>query len=486
MKILLGFLFLLVSFSFSEPLVNVKEHVLKNGLKVLMVEDHQSPLTVCRLYYKVGSTYEMIGKTGLSHMLEHMMFKGTQNVGVSDFKKEQAFEKRIDSLFVRSDAARDQGDSLLSRQYKNEAMAIAVEQRKVLVNNELWNLYQKNGGTELNAWTSDYLTAYIVTLPRNKTELFMWLESDRMKNPVMREFYPERDVVMEERRLRYENSPYGRYYESLSSMLFEAHPYRIPTIGYMEDLKHLTRDDAFGHFKKYYAPNNAVLILVGDIDEALVLKQVEDYFGPIPRQEAVTEPKTKDPESVGQKRLVVKKKVGPVVDLFFKTPGITDKAVYPLNVLEGVLSGKSGRLFKTLVRDKKLVTDISAGHYVQNWVSYFLIHADVIQGVSHQVVEDEIWKELEKIKIEMISERELEKVKNNTAASQINLLRSNESVADRLAFYEVGGDWRMLNSYTDEIRAVTREAVMQGAKTYLTEKNSTVGWVVSPEEGGAE
>jgi len=205
---------------YSADLVQVKEHNLNNGLRVLFVEDHNTPLVVCRLYYKVGSVCENIGKTGLSHMLEHMMFKGTKKVGVSDFAKEQAYTPAIDSLFLLADAARDQDDTVHMALYKKEAEALVEKQRQCIKNNELWSLYQKEGGTNLNAYTSNLMTAYIVTLPSNKIELFMWLESDRMANPVMREFYTERDVVMEERRLRTDDNPTSLVHEALNSAMF--------------------------------------------------------------------------------------------------------------------------------------------------------------------------------------------------------------------------------------------------------------------------
>ncbi len=469
---------------FSESLLNVKEHILNNGLKVLIVEDHKSPLTVCRLYYKVGSVYENIGKSGLSHMLEHMMFKGTETIGVTDFSKEQKNVTKIDSLFRLSDNAYSRGDSTGFQKYKSEAMKYVDDSRKYIKNNELWGLYQKEGGTALNAWTGDNMTAYIVTLPSNKVELFMWLESDRMAHPVMREFYTERDVVMEERRLRYENSPYGRFYESLSSMLFEAHPYRIPTIGYMSDLHHLTRADAFNHFKKFYAPNNAVLILVGDIKEADVLQMVRKYFGNIQKGPEIEPLFTTDPEPIGQKRLIVKKNVAPILEIFFKVPALGKKDVFPLNIIEGVLNGKSGRLYKTLVRDKKFATDVSAGNIVQNYTSFFMVHADLVEGVSPDKVEAEIWNELNKLSTDLISVRELEKVKNNVTAEQINLMRSNEGLADRLAFYEIGGDWKWINSYLTDMNEVTREEVRDVAKQYFTEKNSIIGIVEKDKKGG--
>ncbi|OGJ87891.1 MAG: hypothetical protein A2268_00840 [Candidatus Raymondbacteria bacterium RifOxyA12_full_50_37] len=465
---------------YSADLVQVKEHNLNNGLRVLFVEDHNTPLVVCRLYYKVGSVCENIGKTGLSHMLEHMMFKGTKKVGVSDFAKEQAYTPAIDSLFLLADAARDQDDTVHMALYKKEAEALVEKQRQCIKNNELWSLYQKEGGTNLNAYTSNLMTAYIVTLPSNKIELFMWLESDRMANPVMREFYTERDVVMEERRLRYENSPYGRYYESLDAMIYEAHPYRIPTIGYMSDLLHLTRTDAFNHFKTYYVPNNAIIVFVGDVREDKLMAMVEKYFGPVaPGSTPIKNLVTVDPDPVGQRRLVVKKDVAPVVDIIFKTPALGHPDIYTMDVIEGVLNKESGRLYKRLVNEQKMATNVSAGNYVTKYISTFQIHVSLKNGVSHGAAEKIVLAELEKLKKEPISVRELEKVKNTVTAAEINGLRSNEGLADRLAYYEVCGSWKLINEFADNVKKVTRDQVREAAKKYFSETNMVVGAVAN-------
>jgi predicted Zn-dependent peptidase len=469
----------------AEDLVDVTERVLENGLKVLLVEDHNTPLVVCRLYYKVGSVNENIGKTGLSHMLEHMMFKGTKKIGVRDFTKEQALAARIDSLFSLSDQALEQNDSVAMNRFRTEAMALVEKRREHLKNNELWSLYQEAGGTALNAYTSNLLTAYIVTLPVNKLELFMWLEADRMANPVMREFYTERDVVMEERRLRYENSPYGRYFESLEAMIYETHPLRIPTIGYMSDLRHLSRDDAFNHFKTYYVPNNTVLVLVGDITEARVMPLVNRYFGPVPRGPREIKPVfTRDPKPAGMRRLIVKKDVAPVIDLFFRTPALGHADIFTLDIIEGVLSGKSGRLYKRLVKDLKLAVNVSAGNYISKYVSLFRVQAGLKKGVSHERVEQVIFEELEKLQKEKISFRELEKVKNRVTAAEINGLRSNETLADRLAYYEIMDSWQLINRFADAVRKVDRDAVQAAARTYFTEKNAVVGHLVNTAKGG--
>jgi predicted Zn-dependent peptidase len=457
-----------------------REFVLENGLKVIVVEDHKAPIVACRLYYKVGSVYEYAGLSGLSHMLEHMMFKGTEKIGVKDLEKDRYFQNRIDSIYGLVFKAMEARDSAGIARLKKEARMLLEEQRKHLINNELWETYLKAGGTHLNAFTSRLMTAYIVTLPANKIELFFWLESDRMKNPVLREFYPERDVVKEERRMRYEDTPYGRYFETLRSMFYEAHPYRIPTIGYMSDLGYLTREDALAHFRQYYVPNNSILVMVGDVTPGEVKKLSRKYFAPIQRsKEPVKEIHTKDPVQVGEKRLVMEKAVSPRIDFWFKTPGIGDDRLYDIDVIEGIFKGKSGRLHKRLVEKEKLCTSVSTGNYMNKYVSLFGISAVLKEETRHESVERIIWEEIEKIKSDTIFTRELQKVKNNVAMYQVGRLKSLEGMANELAFLELCGDWRMINEYPQKIEKVTPDKVKNAAVQFLKRKNLTVGNVIN-------
>ncbi len=463
----------------AEEIIKPTEHILQNGLKVLLIEDRNSPLVVCRLYYNVGSVNEMGGKSGLSHMLEHMMFKGTRKIGVKDTAASFALEGKIDSLFRLSDKIRESGNLALYDSIRAEARSIADSQRTFHKNNELWDLYQKEGGTFLNAWTGADMTAYIVTLPSNKLELFLWLESDRMSNPVMREFYTERDVVAEERRMRYEDSPYGRYYETLFASFYEAHPYRIPTIGYSSDIMQLTRDDAFNHFNQYYVPNNAFMVLIGDFNKDSVITKVKQYFSEIKPREINSIPITKEPEQIGEKRLKVKKDAGPLVTVLYKTPPISDSSIYALDLFSTILSGKSGRLWKTLVDKKRLCASVSAGFGLRRYGSYFYIQADLMESASHAEVEEIIFSEINRLTKEEVSERELQKVKNQAEADYINGLRSNERLADQLAWAEnSAGSWRFLNTYRLKISETKSNDITTAISKWITEKNRTTGWLI--------
>jgi predicted Zn-dependent peptidase len=230
-------------------------------------------------------------------------------------------------------------------------------------------------------------------------ELFLWLESDRMQNAVLREFYAEREVVREERRMRYDDRPTGRYYETLNSMIYEAFPYRIPTIGWPSDIENLAREQAEEHYRKYYKPRNAILVLAGDLDTTYTMQLVKKYFAPIPAGDAFPPITIRDPEQAGEKRLEVWRPDAPnILNLVFKTAAIGDESLYALDIIEGVLNGRSGRLYKRLVEEEKLAVSVSAGNSPNKYVSEFSIRVNLQPDADPVRVEKIIWEELEKLK----------------------------------------------------------------------------------------
>ncbi|MBF0430077.1 MAG: insulinase family protein [Fibrobacteria bacterium] len=459
--------------------IEVKKHVLDNGLTILLFEEHQSPVIACRLFYTTGSVHEAPGFTGIAHMLEHMLFKGTKKVGITDSLADQAFIRKIDSIIAIQKKLDPEKDSLGVSRIHNTYDSLLTEQRKLFVKDELWSTYLKAGGSGLNAFTSDLMTAYFVTLPKNKMELFLWLESDRMQNAILREFYPERDVVMEERRMRYEDSPLGRYWETLIGMFYEAHPYRQPTIGYASDIKHYTREMAEEHYRKFYSPNNAILVLAGDFTPEPALQQIKKYFGTISKGEKQIEVVTREPEQVGAKNLTVhKNEAQPRLDIMFHTPGVPHKDIYALEIVEGVLSGKSGRLYRELVTRQKLALSASAGNQPDKYHSMFHISAGLGADPNADSVETLIWKELDSLKSTPISSRELQRVKNQVTARTLRELRSMEHLATRLAFFELWNSWELINIYPEEVDKITAKQVQEVCNRYFLKKKSTTGLVL--------
>ena len=463
--------------------LDVKRFTLDNGLTVLFYENAQSPTVACRLFYKTGSVHEQPGHSGLAHMLEHMLFKGTKKVGITDSVADAKFLAQEDSLQALIRSADSKGDTNAIKPLKARHDSILELHRKLFVKDELWETYLKAGGTGLNAYTTDLMTAYHVTLPRNKVELFLWLEADRMQNAVLREFYPERDVVREERRMRYDDSPTGRYFESLEATFYEAFPYRIPTIGWPADIMKLTREAADEHYRKYYKPNNAILVFAGDFKTDSLMPLVRQYFGPIPRGEEFKPLTLDEPEQPGEKRVNVQRNDSkPRVDMLFHTPGVGSKDLYALDIVESVLNGRAGRLYRRLVEKDGIAFSTDASNSVRMYYSSFEFEVMLKDGIKPAQAEAAVWDELERLKNEPVSERELLKVRNQFYASKARSMADMEGVATMIAYYEMYGDYTLVNHWLDEVAKVTPAQVQEVCRKYFAHKLATVGTLL-PEEG---
>ena len=471
----------LMLFAPAQAGVNLPVHkeVLENGLTVLLHPNKQAPTVSCRLFYVTGSVHEVPGKSGLAHILEHELFKGTNKVGVTDSIADAAFMAREDSLQALIRPAKLAGDTATVKKLTAEHDSLLNEQRKLFVKDELWGAYQSVGGTGLNAFTTDLMTAYIVTLPKDKIELFMWLESDRMQNAVLREFYSERDVVREERRMRYDDKPTGRFFETMNSLIYEAFPYRVPTIGWPSDIMNLTREMADEHYRKYYKPRNAILVLAGDLDTASTMQMVKKYFANIPAGEAFPPITVRDPEQVGEKRFKQIRPDAPnLYSLVFKTAEVGDPSLYALDIAEGVLNGRSGRLYKRLVEEEKLAVSVKAGNSPNKYVSEFSVMVSLRLDADAEKVEKIVWEELEKLKNEPVSEREFQKVKNHTYAGLVRSFTDMENVATMLAWYEMFGDYHIFLNWADELEKVSAAAVQEAAKQTFVREKSVAGFLL--------
>jgi len=290
----------------------ITEHTLKNGMRLLIVERRESPTFSAYLRFRVGSVNEPAGQTGLAHLLEHMMFKGTRLFGTTDPARELPILERLDGLYLDLQAEKARGqlpggtlDQAAVARLERQIAELEAEAKQFILRNELWEIYQRHGGVGLNASTSHEGTQYFVSLPKNRLELWALLESDRIRDPVFREFYTEREVVMEERRQRIDTSPRGLLFEAGLASAFFALPYRHPVAGWPGDLEHLSRPQGREFFRAYYAPNNALAVLVGDLDPAEVIRTVERYFGDIPAQPAPTWSPSGEPPQAGERRVRV-------------------------------------------------------------------------------------------------------------------------------------------------------------------------------------
>ena len=431
-----GFLFFLFVCSLFVPLseAGLKEQVfetlLPNGLKVILLENPKAPLVTFQVWYRVGSRNEAWGKTGLSHVLEHMMFKGTEKVGGEEFSR----------------------------------------------------IIQENGGN-FNAFTSYDNTAYFENLSSDRIQVAIDLESDRMQNLILRQedFRTERMVVVEERRLRTEDNPQAFLVEQMMATAFQIQPYHWPIIGWMEDLSRLTLEDLKSYYQTHYNPVNAFLVVVGDFKKDELLPKIEKAFGSYARGVAPNQDKVKDPPQVGERRISVKKEAQlPFLVMGYHVPNLRDPDSYVLEVIATILSGgKSSRFYQSLVREKRLVLSADADHsLLSRDPSLFYISADLLPGKEVAEVEKALDQELERLQKEPVGEKELEKAKNQLEAAFIYGQDSLYYQAMLLGQHEISLDWRAIDNYLPSIRKVSAEDIQRVAKRFLVPDNRTIGILV--------
>ncbi len=408
----------------------VKEYKLNNGLKVIAIEEHKSPVATFQVWYSVGSRDEPAGKSGLSHLLEHMMFKGTSKYG----------------------------PSALSR------------------------IVQKNGGTD-NAYTTKDYTVYFELFSSDRIILSVGLEADRMQNLIMdpKEVLSERSVVMEERRLRYEDDPRNSLFEEVTAAAFKVHPYQRLVIGWMSDLKSIGRDDLYDYYKTYYSPNNAVIVVAGDVNGDELIKNIGTLFGDLPSGPPVKKMSSAEPEQKGERRVILKREAElPYILIAYHVPSFPHEDSYALDVLTLIFAGgKSTRLYQSLVYEKKVALGASADYSGFSRDPYlFFFYATAAPGRDIEDVEASLYAEIENLQNEPPSEREIQKAKNQIESSFIMGQDSIYVQAMKYGMFEMLRDWKLIDTYIEGIRKVTREDVVKIAKKYFKEESRTVGILI--------
>ena len=470
----------------------VIEHRLANGMTVLMVERHQTPIVSINITFAVGGINEQVGHTGLAHLYEHMAFKGTRVVGTTNYEKEKPILDELARVGTELDQRQRDVDAKGSSATKDERSVIESLQKQLqdlqsqaaqyVVGNEMALLYQRHGGVGLNASTGKDLTRYMISLPSNRLPLWAAIESDRMANPVLREFYKERGVVMEERRTRNDDSPNGLLFETFTSTAFRAHGYGIPTIGWGSDILSLTPAATEAFFKTHYGPNRATIALVGDINPQETIALIEGTFGKIPAAPPAPPLITVEPEQRGERRVEVEFDAEPAIVIGYHKPtlGHPDDDVF--DVIDAVLSdGLTSRLHHTLVREKRLAASVGsdASHPGVRAPNLFVVTATPLAPHTTAEVETAIYEELERLKREPVSAMELEKVLNNIDADLVRGLRSNSGLASQLALYQaVAGGWRYILTSREKVAKVTAADVQRVATRYFTKSNRTVAVLV--------
>ncbi|THJ18434.1 MAG: insulinase family protein [Nitrospira sp. CG24B] len=473
----------------------VIEHRLANGLTVLMVERHQTPVVSINITFAVGGIDEQVGQTGLAHLYEHMAFKGTRGVGTTSYENEQPIldelalvgteldQRQRDLATKGSGATAEERAAIASLQ--NRLVELQTQASRYVVGNEMALLYQRHGGVGLNASTGKDVTRYMISLPSNRLPLWAAIESDRMANPVLREFYKERGVVMEERRLRNEDSPNGLLFETFTSAAFRAHGYGVPTIGWGSDILSLTPAATEAFFKTHYGPNRATIALVGDINPQETIALIEQTFGKIPAAPPAPPLVTIEPEQRGERRVDVEFNAEPAIVIGYHKPTLGDSDDDVFDVIDAVLSdGLTSRLHHKLVREKRLAVSVGsdASHPGVRAPNLFVVTATPLAPHTTAEVETAIYEELERLKREPVSSQELEKVLNNLDADLVRGLRSNSGLAAQLSLYQaVAGGWRYIVTSRDKVAKVTAADVQRVATQYFTKSNRTVAVLVKKQ-----
>jgi len=465
----------------------VKTHVLPNGMKLLVLERHDVPVVSFHVYADVGSANESYGITGISHILEHMAFKGTTTVGTKDFAAESKVLEELDDVYaqMKREESKAAPDQAKVAELKAKFQDIEKKAKDYVVNNEYFDMMMRQGDAGVNAYTSSDATQYINYLPSNRLEFWMAMTSDRFLNPVFREFYKERDVIMEERRLGVETQPTGKLMEDFMAVAFKAHPYHHEVIGHMSDLQSIRRQDVADYFKKFYGPSNLTVAVVGDVkaDEAFPLADL--YFSRIPSGPKPEPVRTKEPEQWGERRVTVSAKSQPFLFLGYHIPDAKSKDSPALEALANIVGrGRSSRLYQNLVKDKKIAIQASCmsgfpGDKFPNLIVFIAVSA---QGKTSAECQAAIEEEIEKIKKESVTEEELTKFKRSTIKGLLGQMKSNTQMAAMLAYADVvlGGYEKVFDQIAD-YRAITAEDVKRVANQYLVKTNRTIGEII-PEK----
>lgn len=463
----------------------VLSYTLKNGLRILMVERHLSPTVSFYIRHRVGAVNESDGRTGTAHLLEHMLFKGTKTIGTKNYYEEHKIMKLIADTGRKLDFERMRGEKAKKNRIQalSERMEILQKKhKKWFVDNEIDRLYVENGGDNINASTGQDLTTYHVSLPSNKIELWARIEADRMTGPVFREFYSERNVVMEERKQRIESEPEGQLYEQFLAAAYIAHPYRRPILGWPADIKFLNLDYMETFFNRYHAPNNTIIAVVGDIVPANTLEIIKKYFGAIPSRHLDPSPITEEPPQKGERRVYIVSDANPQMIIGYHKPAMPADDDYVFDVIECILSkGRTSRFYKVLVEEKTFAESVHAvnGLPGAKYNNLFAIFAKPRHPHTSAELESAIYDEIEKLKTKTVPEKELQKVKNQIKADFIRNLNSNSGLANLLSYFEaVTGSYEYITDHIKVIERVTSDDIMRVAKKHLTPDNRTVAKLV--------
>lgn len=456
---------------------NVVEKKLSNGITVLLMNRGYSPTVALEISFRAGSVDESYDTSGAAHILEHMLFKGTEDFGTKDYSSEKKILNRIEAVGETIDRLRleDPGNSRIP-QLEAELKSLEEQQAQFSDNRTYDRIYSINGGVGFNAATSKDMTSYVVQLPSDKLELWAGIESERLEKPVLREYYKERDNVYEER-LTYESNPSRVIYESLYATAFSAHPYRHPVIGWRSNIRYMSVHDVRRFYRDYYIPSRMTITVVGKIDIEQTIRIIDKYFGKIKSRPEPGEIKIIEPQQQGERRSVLRMASRPMILIAWKKPVVPSPDDYTFDIIASALgSGDSSRLYKSLVIDRKVANNIYAwnGAPGARYDNLFGIFASPADGVTPEQLEQAIYDEIKKFR-ESVTPSEVERVINMSESEFIFMLDDNESIAGQLGYCQsVFRDWRYLVSYVDMIKSIRIEMIHDAMDKYMKDDNRTV------------
>jgi len=484
--------------------VPVQEFILDNGMTLMMVPRKGDPNIAAGWIAKVGSVNERPGITGLSHLFEHMMFKGTHAIGSTNIKDDLKLLDEMDALKAEirkeeqalierqrlgqiQDANDSKNRSPRHQELLQQLEELEKKEKSLTIKDEFDRIYTTAGASGMNARTTEDFTVYFINVPANKLELWFWMESDRLSNPVFREFYSERDVVREERRLRTESTPTGKFVEQFRSIFWQSSPYGWPVVGWPSDLNGITREEAKAYFDVNYAPNNISACLVGDFEPPQAIELAKRYLGRLKRGSKDPEPvRTREVQQLAEARMTAFAETNP--EAVVRYHGVADghKDEPALVILADLLNGRTGRLYKSLVLEQGIANTASAVQNGDKYEGYFELRGVAKPGKTPEEVEAGIYRELDKLKKEPVADRELQKVKNQNAATDFRRLQSNFALMIQLLIRDSGRGWKYINTDPTLIQAVTASDVMRIANTYFAHENRTVGIYYTKKVQGVE
>ncbi|PIG93098.1 pitrilysin family protein [Gloeocapsopsis sp. IPPAS B-1203] len=460
----------------------LSEFRLENGIKFIVLERHRAPVVSFLTYADVGGADEPDGKTGIAHYLEHLAFKGTQRIGTTDYEAEKPLLDRLDELDAQIRTAQARGNKAEVARLQAEFEKVQAQAQSFVKQNELGQIVEQAGGVGLNANTSADATRYFYSFPSNKLELWMSLESERFLEPVFREFYQEKDVILEERRLRVDNSPIGQMVEKFLDTAFTKHPYRRPVIGYEEDIRNLTRQDLQDFFDTHYVPSNLTIAVIGDVEADRVQQLAQTYFGRYKAKPAAPPVQVSEPPQKRQREFELRLRSQPWYLEGYHRPAINDPDHVTYDIIGRLLSdGRTSRLYRSLVERQQLALSAQgfSGFPGDKHQNVMLFYALTAPGHTANEVGAALRKEIERLKTEPVSAVELDRVKTQARAGLLRSLQSNMGMAQLLLEYEVKtGSWRNLFKELEAIQAVTAADVQRVAQASFTAQNRTVGRLV--------